>query len=448
MNPQLPGMNRRTFLQSAAVAALAVSLPGLRAQSPSAPRFRNLVSPDRKLRIAGIGVGGKGSTDLLNCVDEEIVALCDVDFKQGSPSFLRWPNLPRFRDYRQLFDEMGDDFDAVTVSTTDHMHFPIAMMAMERGKHVFVQKPLSHTIGEARALKAAALKTGVVTQMGNQGQAGEGARLAKEWIEAGVIGHVREVHCWDQRPVWPQGIPLPEPVKTIPSTIDWNLWLGVAPERDYSPLLAPFKWRGFWDYGCGALGDMGCHLLNAPFWALDLRGNVRVSAISEGNSEVCAPKWSIVTFEFPERNGRPPVKLIWSDGGKQPPVPKELGPNRTLPKGGVIYYGAKGVIMDGTNYGSSPRLIPEEKMRAFTDRPPKRLPRVPGGIMKDWIRACKGGPAPCSNFVDHAADLTEMILLGNLAIRAGQPIEWDATQGVCSNLPAATRFIHKNYRVF
>lgn len=441
-------MNRRTFLKTAAVAALAASVPGLRAQSTPAPRFRNLIPPDRKLRIAGIGVGGKGSTDLLNCAGEEIVALCDVDFKQGSPSFLRWPHLPRFRDYRQLFDEMGDEFDAVTVSTTDHMHFPIAMMAMERGKHVFVQKPLSHTIGEARALKAAALRTGVVTQMGNQGQAGEGARLAKEWIEAGVIGHVREVHCWDQRPVWPQGIPLPEPVKTIPSTIDWNLWLGVAPERDYSPQLAPFKWRGFWDYGCGALGDMGCHLLNAPFWALDLRGNVRVSATSEGNSEVCAPKWSIVTYEFPERNGRPPVKLIWSDGGKQPPVPKELGPNATLPKGGVIYYGDKGVIMDGTNYGSSPRLIPEEKMRAFTDRPPKRLPRVPGGIMADWIRACKGGPAPCSNFIDHAADLTEMVLLGNLAIRVGQPIEWDAARGVCANLPSATRFIHKNYRVF
>lgn len=347
-----------------------------------------------------------------------------------------------------MFDEAGDTFDAVTVSTTDHMHFPIAMMALERGKHVFVQKPLTHTLEEARALKAAAAKSGLVTQMGNQGQAGEGARLAKEWIEAGVIGQVREVHCWDQRPVWPQGIPLPAPAKETPSSIDWNLWLGVAPVREYSPELAPRKWRGFWDYGCGALGDMGCHLLNAPFWALDLRGDVRLTAQSEGNSEVCAPKWSTITYDYPARGSRAPVKLLWFDGGKRPPVPKELGPNAKLGNGGVIYYGDTGVIMDGTNYGSSPRLIPEEKMRTFTDRPAKRLPRVPGGIMKDFIQACKGGTAPCSNFVDHAADLTEMVLLGNLAIRAGQPIDWDSARGVCRNLPSASRFIHKNYRIF
>jgi len=442
-------MNRRHFIHTASLASLAASFPILRAQSAATtPRFRNLIDPSRKLRIAGIGVGGKGSTDLINCIDQDIVALCDVDFKRGSPSFLRFPQAARYRDYRQMFDEIGDSFDAVTVTTTDHMHFPIAMMALERGKHVFVQKPLTHTLGEARALKAAAATSGLVTQMGNQGQAGEGARLAKEWIEAGVIGNVREVHCWDQRPVWPQGIPLPKPVKEVPSSIDWNLWLGVAPERDYSPELAPFKWRGFWDYGCGALGDMGCHLLNAPFWALDLRGDVRLKAESEGNSEVCAPKWSIITYEYPARGARVPVTLRWFDGGKQPPIPQELGAGAKLPKGGVIYYGDKGVIMDGTNYGSSPRLLPEEKMRTFTERPEKRLPRVPGGIMKDFVNACKGGTAPCSNFVDHAADLTEMVLLGNLAIRAGQPIDWDSSRGICRNLPSASRFIHKNYRIF
>jgi len=441
-------MNRRSFLQTASLAALAAGLPSLHAAPPApAPRFRNLIPPGRKLRIAGIGVGGKGSTDLLNAIDEDIIALCDVDFKQGSPSFLRWPDAARYRDYRQLFDERGDAFDAVTVSTPDHMHFPIAMMAIERGKHVFVQKPLSHTVGEARILKAAAARAGVVTQMGNQGQAGEGARLAKEWIEAGVIGQVHEVHCWTQRPVWPYGAPRPEPV-TPPSTIDWNLWLGVAPEREYNPAVAPYKWRGFWDYGCGALGDMGCHILNAPFWALNLRGDVRLSAQSEGTTETASPKWSIITYDYPARGSLAPVKLVWFDGTKQPPVPKELGANAKLPQGGAIYYGDKGIIMDGTNYGSSPRLIPEEKMRAFTDRPAKRLPRVPGGIMKNFINACKGGPAPCSNFVDHASDLTEMVLLGNVVLRAGQPVDWDSQLSLCRNLPSATRFIHKNYRAF
>lgn len=440
-------MNRRHFLRTASAAALAATLPSL-PTSAQPTRFRNLIPAHRKLRIAGIGVGGKGSTDLLNCAEEEIVALCDVDFKQGSPSFLRWPTLPRYRDYRQMFDEIGDQFDAVTVSTTDHMHFPITLMALERGKHVFVQKPLSHTVGEARALKAAAAKYGVVTQMGNQGQAGEGARVAKEWIEAGVIGQVREVHCWTQRPVWPYGHPLPPPVKEIPATIDWNLWLGVAPERDYSPAIAPYKWRAFWDYGCGALGDMGCHILNAPFWALDLRGDVKISAQSEGCTETATPKWSIITYDYPARGQRAPVKLTWFDGTRQPPVPKELGADAKLPQGGAIYYGDNGIIMDGTNYGSSPRLLPEERMRTFTDRPPKRLPRVPGGIMRDFVNACKGGPAACSNFVDHACDLTEMVLLGNVALRAGQPIDWDSSRGICRNLPSADRFIHKNYRVF
>lgn len=440
-------MNRRTFVHTASLAALAAGAPVLRAQRPS-PTFRNLIPPDRKLRIAGVGVGGKGSTDLLNADTEDIVALCDVDFKQGAKSFNGFPQAARFRDYRQMFDEAGDTFDAVTVSTTDHMHFPIALMALERGKHVFVQKPLSHTIGEARALKLAAAKAGVVTQMGNQGQAGEGARLLREWIEADVIGPVREVHCWTQRPVWPQGVPLPAAVSPVPTTLDWNLWLGVAPVRDYSPGLAPHKWRGFWDFGCGALGDMGCHILNAPFWGLDLRGDVRVSAQSEGNSEVSGPKWSIITYDYPARHGRPAVKLTWFDGGKLPPVPKELGPQGKLADGGAIYYGDRGVIMDGTNYGSSPRIIPEEKMKAFTDRPAKRYARIKGGIMQDWIQACKGGPAPCSNFVDHASDLTEMVLLGNLAIRAGQTIDWDSTRGEARNLPSARRYIHKHYRLF
>jgi predicted dehydrogenase len=441
-------LTRRQFIQSASAAALVAGIPNLRGTVPAPARFKNLAT-GRRLRIAGVGVGNRGGIDTQACAGEEIVALCDVDAVQARATFLAFPAVAQYRDFRKMLDELHDRIDAVTVSTPDHMHFPVAMMAIERGKHVFVQKPLAHTIGEAQLLKAAAARAGVVTQMGNQGQASEGALITKEWIDAGVIGPVREVHCWTNRPIWPQGVLLPDPVTTIPETLDWNLWQGVAPERRYSPQYVPFKWRGYWDYGCGALGDMGCHVLNNPFLALDLRGPVRVSAQCAGASEVAAPRWSVITYEYPARGSRPPVKLVWYDGGKLPPVPAELGPGGKLARSGAYYRGDRGTIMDGTNYGTSPRLIPEEKMQAFTVRPPKILPRVKGGIHADWIAACKGeGPAPCSNFVDHAADLTELVLLGNVAIRSGKPIDWDPVRGVCVGAPEMARFIHKKYRLF
>jgi len=441
-------LTRRRFVHAASLAALAARLGNLHAEP--APEVRP-PSPNGgpKLRVACVGVGGKGTSDTQALASEQIVALCDVDTHQARINLAAFPTLPHYRDFRQMLDECQDRIDAVSVSTPDHMHFPVALMAIERGKHVFVQKPMTHTIAEARILKAAAAKAGVMTQMGNQGQAGEGARLTKEWIEAGVIGQVREVHCWTNRPVWPQGGPLSEPTAPIPATLDWNLWQGVAAERDYSPLIVPFKWRGYWNYGCGALGDMGCHLLNNPFWALDLRGPVRVSAQSEGASAVAAPKWSIITYEYPARGSRPALKLFWYDGGKLPPIPEELGPDGKLAPSGTYYRGEQAILMDGTNYGNSPRLIPEEKMNAFTRRPPKIVARVKGGIHADWIAACKGqGPAPCSNFVDHAADLTEMTLLGNVAIRAGKPIEWDPVRGVCPGAPEVSRFLSQNYRLF
>lgn len=443
-------ITRRRFIQTSSLAALAAAgLPSVLAGATTESRYRNVVSSGRKLRIAAIGCGGKGLSDIMDCSGEDIVALCDVDFERAGRMFFEFPNAARYRDFRQMLDEMHDQIDAVTVSTPDHTHFPAAMLALERGKHVYVQKPLTHTIGEARQLKAAAAKAGVVTQMGNQGHANEGTRLLKEWIEAGVIGNVREVHCWTDRPIWPQGMVLPKPDAKIRPTIDWNLWLGVAPEREYSPEIAPFNWRGYWDYGCGALGDMGCHVMDAPFWALNLRGPVRVTAESEGNSEVTAPKAATIVFEFPARGSLPPVKLTWYDGGRKPPVPEELGPGGELPKGGALYRGDKGAILSQGDYGESPRLIPESRMQDFK-RPPKRIPRVPkSNPHLEWIAACKGvGPAPGSNIVDYSADLTELVSLGNVAIRVGKPIQWDPVRGVCVGMPEADRFLHKSYRLF
>ncbi len=455
-SPAQPPVTRRLFLQTASLAALTAGLLPRRlggetvAATIAPSRFKNLVTDGRKLRVACVGIGGKGYSDTMACRDEEIVALCDVDFVNGQRAFTELPLVPRYRDYRQMLTEMGDRIDAVTVSTPDHMHFPIALMAIELGKHVYVQKPLTHTIEEARLLKAAAVKHGVVTQMGNQGHANEGTRLTKEWINAGVLGTVREVHFWTNRPVWPQGLAVRPEGQPVPSTVDWNLWQGVAAEKSYSSQVMPFNWRGFWDYGCGALGDMGCHIMDAAFWALDLRGNCTVSAESIGNSDLSCPKSSVVTYQFPQRGNRAPVKVVWYDGSNKPPVPKELGADAKLSGGGSLLYGDKGIIYDTDDYNGAPRLIPEEKMKAFTDRPKRTIPRVPkSNPHLEWIAACKGqGPAPGSNFIDHAVDLTEFCLLGNVAIRAGQPIEWDAEKMTCANLPAADRFLRKSYRVY
>lgn len=449
MSDHLPSVvSRRRFLRTASLTALAAGFaPGLLAKAigEPAPRFKNIVT-GRKLRVACIGLGGKGFSDTMACADEEFVGLCDVDFTRGLPVFQRFPSVPRYRDYRQMLDELGDKVDAVTISTPDHTHFGAALLAIERGKHVYVQKPLTHTIEEARILKAAAAKAGIVTQMGNQGHANEGTRLVKEWIDAGVIGTVREVHLWTNRPIWPQGVALPEPGPQR-ADIDWNLWLGVAPERPYSNDIAPFKWRAFWDYGCGALGDMGCHLMDAAFWALDLRGDVRVSSQSEGGSDVCAPNWTIVTYEFPKRGKRAPVKVVWYDGQKKPAAPAELK-GAELPGNGSFFVGDQGIIYNPTTYNESPRLIPEERMAAFTDRPKRTIPRVPkSNPHLEWINACKGGPVPGSNIVDYSADLTEFTLLGNLAVRSGQSFAWNSAR-MTTGRPEIDRFLRKSYRVF
>jgi predicted dehydrogenase len=444
---------RRDFIRTGALVAASASLaPWSRLLASGAPLpdspYKNLVK-GRPVRIASVGLGGKGLSDVLNSSSEQIVGLCDVDFERGGEIFRRFPQVPRYRDFRRMLDELNDSIDAVTVSTPDHMHFPVAMMAIERGKHVYVQKPLTHTIGEARQLKAAAARAGVVTQMGNQGHANEGTRLVREWIEAGVIGTVREIDVWTNRPVWPQGIAWPAPNGlTPPDNLDWNLWLGVAPYRDYRPDLHPFNWRGMWDYGCGAMGDMGCHMLDAASWTLNLRGPVHIVAESEGGSAITAPRGATIRFNYPARGSLPPIKLTWREGIHTQPRPAELEPEQKLSNGGVLYRGDAGVIYAPGDYSESPRLLPESRMAQFK-RPAKVYPRIPrSNPHLEWINAIKGGPVPGSNFVDHASDLTELNLLGNIAIRMGKPIDWDCAAGRCTGLPEADVLINKSYRLF
>jgi len=285
--------------------------------------------------------------------------------------------------------------------------------------------------------------------MGNQGHANEGTRLTREWVEADAIGPVREATIWTNRPVWPQGVVWPASHGlTPPSTLDWNLWLGVAPERPYRPDIAPFNWRGFWDYGTGAMGDMGCHMLDAPFWALNLRGPVRVTATSTANTLVSGPTAAIIRYEFPARGSLPPLKLTWMEGTHRPDRPPELPQGEELAHGGYLLRGDSGVIYSPGDYSESPRLLPDSLM-ASTRRPPRLFPRVPkANPHLEWLQAIRGGPVPGSNWVDHAADLTEFTLLGNLAIRLGKPIDWDPIAGRCIGLPEADALIHKNYRVF
>lgn len=444
------GMSRRKFLQTAAAVALlgGMDFKSLSAQTAAESGFKNLIDPSKKLRIASIGAAGQALGDLKIMASEDIVALCDVDFSRAAKSFAMWPNAARYQDYRRMLREMGDQIDAVLIATPDHTHFPAAMMALEYGKHIYVEKPLTHTIGEARLLREAARKAGVVTQMGNHGHANETTRLVKEWIEAGVIGPVRKVHFWTNRPIWPQGLNLPTPPDTIPATLSWNLWQGVAPERPYNKAYLPFAWRSWWDYGCGALGDMGCHVMDAAFWTLNLRGTFQVSAESEGATQVSAPNWSVVRYDFPQRGDLPPVTLSWFDGGVLPPKPKELG-DSPMPNQGVLYYGDKGMLMTTGDYSESPRLLPDSTMKAFRDRPEKTIARVPGGNARmEWVTACKGGPKPGSDIVDYSSALTEFVLAGNLAIRMGRQIQYDPMAGICIGDPDADRLINKTYRLF
>ncbi len=405
-------------------------------------------APSEKLNIAAVGVGGMGRSNVKNCECENIVALCDVDWDYAAVQFENYPKAKRYKDYRVML-EKEKGIDAVIVATPDHTHAGPAMMAIKLGKHVYVQKPLTYSVEEARKLTEAAREAGVATQMGNQGHSGEGVRLVREWIQAGAIGGVREVHIWTNRPFgrwgWPQGVERPKETPAAPANMDWDLWLGPAPQRPYHPAYHPSKWRGWLDFGTGSLGDMGCHIFDAPFWALDLGAPQSVEAASTPVNSETYPVASMVTYKFAARGNMPGLTMTWYDGGLKPPRPEELGPGRRMgtEDGGVLFVGEKGTLMAGTT-GGSPRLIPETKMQAY-ERPAKTIPRIEGTHEQNWIDACKGGPAACSNF-DYAGPMTEMVLLGCVAIRARQKLYWDAENLKVTNVPEANEFVHRVYR--
>lgn len=464
-------------------------------------------SPNDKLNIASIGAGGKATSDIKGCAEtENIVALCDVDEKRAEAIYRAYPNVPKYKDFRVMLEREDKNVDAVIVTTPDFMHATQAVHAMERGKHVYVQKPLAHTIWECRQLAEAATKYNVATQMGNQGYSNEGTRQCAEMIWAGEIGNVTEVHAWTNRPVWPQGLPdLPAP-SPVPSTLDWDLWLGIESKRPYSDKYLPFTWRGFYDFGSGALGDMACHILGAPNLALRLGAPESVECIHvEGKSDYYYPAKTVIRFDFPARGEMPPVKVFWYDAMmEQPEIPgvpqgeilgdlprnrrgtlrdsvkpaesqpigsvftdaffsptpepeeaprpipatpeaqREEEVRRRIMKGsnGSLFVGDKGFITTGT-YGEWTRLIPVEKMRDY-QFPAELLTRSPGHY-RDWIRACKGGEPACSNF-SVAAPFTEWVTLGVLALRFEGKLEWDSAKMRVTNNSEADKFLRPKFR--
>jgi len=453
-------MNRREFVKVASASAAAFSIV------PSYVLGRNgQTPPSGKLNIASVGVRGIGKINLHalckplservegqwpDADSQNIIALCDVDQNRLNEASAEYPEAKLYKDYRIMLEDMGDKIDAVVVTTPDHTHACISMEAMRRGKHVYVQKPLTRTVHEARVLTEAARKYGVVTQMGNQGHSSDSIRRICEWIWDGVIGDIREVHAWTDRPVWPQAIGRPKETPPVPETLDWDLWLGPAPYRPYHPAYLPFVWRGWVDFGVGALGDMACHILDPVFWALKLKypSSVQASCTKIHGKEYpeTYPLASIIHYEFPAREAMPPVKLHWYDGGLLPERPDELETGRRMGEGGngVIFVGDKGKLMCGA-YGSSPQLIPYSKMKAYK-KPEPTIPRVKTSHEMDWVNAIKEGRQPTSSF-DYAGPFTEMVLMGNLSMfRPGEKLLWDGENMKVTNIPEVNKYINQTYR--
>jgi predicted dehydrogenase len=419
MTNQHAGLTRRELLVRSAVAGGAMFLPSrILGRDGNTP-------PSEKLNMACVGVGGMGWGDLQSFGDANIVAICDVDDRRAAQAYAAHPNVPKFKDYRKMLDKVARDIDAVSVSTPDHMHYPIALAAMELGKHVYVQKPLANTIAKARKLTELARQRKLVTQMGIQMHSSEGIRLIREWIDAGIVGTVKEVACWTNRPGWPQGMTALPPAEPVPPELDWPLWQGNSANYAYNHAFLPSVWRGWCAFGAGALGDMGTHIFDFVSYALDLSVPSSIEAQATGGTALSYPMSSKVIYEFPARAAKPPVRLTWYDGGELPPRPPELEPERKFggEMSGCLIYGDKATILL-TDY--SPRIIPEAKMQALRESlPPKTIPRPKGSHYQNFIRACKGEETPATPF-DYAGPLTEFVLAGAIAQRLpGRKLVYD-----------------------
>ncbi len=439
---------RRTFLKRSILTASAATLvaPGSR-----------VLGANKRLNVAAIGAGGKGAVDIGFCAGENVVALCDVDERNAAGTFKRFGSAQRFTDFRVMLEKLDKGIDAVTVSTPDHLHAVAAAMAIRLGKHVYCQKPLTHTIDEARHLTKLAREHGVVTQMGNQGHSQPDSRRLVEILRSGAVGKVRGIHIWTDRPIWPQGeraMAAFEAGKAAkaPKTMNWDLWLGPAAKRPYNSAYAPFKWRGFWPFGTGALGDMGCHNMDLAFFAYELRDPTRVMARSSRNFDITAPQWSEIMYDFPSEHGvNGNIKMVWYDGGRKP-VPElvKLNDARQLPRNGTIVVGMKDTLFVPNFWGAGKFVRSGRTMANFQDVP-ETFPKVAGDNDRthhlEWIAACKAGDpkAALSNF-DYAGPMTEAVLLGNVALRAGKPIAWDAKAMKVTNDADANRFVNHDYR--
>lgn len=428
--------SRRKFIKSASIGTLGFQVVPSR-----------VFGANERVALAGIGAGGKGSSDIAGARDAgaEVVGLCDVDAGRLNQAVKKYPGSKGYTDYRKLFDELGKSIDAVTVSTPDHMHFHAALRAVQMGKHTYVQKPLTHSIWEARKLANEARKAKVVTQMGNQAHAGEPIRRAVELIRSGVIGKVKEVHAWTNRPIWPQGLEKKLTAQEVPKNMDWDLWIGPAPMRPYNSGYAPFKWRGWWDFGTGALGDMGCHIMDMPFWALDLKYPTSVEAKQNGNSLECGPNKSIVTYTFPEGKYNHKMPFVWYDGGYMPEESVFEGTivnSQNAKKFDLIIIGEKGKFLfnrNSTKWKTSPEGLLDNV------NPEKTIPRVKNED-QEWVDAIREvGSEPLSGFA-YSGPFTETVLLGNLAVRLGKRIAWDGINLKATNAPEAEELIKRPYR--
>ena len=478
MSKRKSGNNRRDFIKNSALA-----LGGFYILPRHVLGGKGFTAPSDKLIVAGIGAGGKGESDLFNFYKSgkaEIAFLCDVDDRQAVKSRERYPKAKYYKDYREMLDKEHKNFDACSVSTPDHMHAVQAMAAMQLKKHVYVQKPIAHDIFEARMMTKAARDYNVVTQMGNQGASGDGVRMLQDWNNAGLIGDIHTIYCYTDRPVWPQGVSIPTNISPIPEGLDFDLWLGTAPKRDYFEGILPFNWRGWWDYGTGALGDMACHIM-APAFAVAELGYPVAAECSVAtrytapwqklNAPDSGPMASHIILTFKGQNGKPDIKLHWMDGGIQPERPAELGANEQMGDGGngVIFEGTKGKMMAGT-YAVNPKLLPTNLTQ--TTKVPETVDRVKmgeAGHYAAWVEACIAGPESkeaktLSSRFDVAGPLTESVLMGNLAIRSydikgpinkkgnitypGRNIQllWDGPNMKITNFDEANQYVKRSYR--